>query len=480
MSIGSVNFSEVDGQLGAVNSEALPLGIAGTAYKGSYAPRVFARLADMIDEYGGGDLLEAAAVQLKDWNGQVVACRIQTAASGSASVVSTGWTGTSVPTIHAGAVPVETARYRVKCTSGGIRGVDGILLQLSLDDGRTYQAAIALGTVSVINFPIATAGTLTVDFGAGSMIAGQEFIVNTVAPAPTGAEVATAVTALGQAQQDWDCLEMSCPIDASLASMVDGCLAEMSGREKERYWIGSARLQNSGETLAQYQTAMATVFGSYSNTRAHLFPADMHFVSRVDGRKMRRIRAWAIAPYIERLPRQIDPAQVDNGALPGVSLVDDFGNPELHDEKLSPAFDTLNLGSLYSRGTDGVYIGNARTKSPVGSDYRYVQIRRTINIGKRVLAAFLTKVLSKDVIVSKKTGKMTPSYVRRLKLMAERAVRSVYGVGPMVSDFEVNPDANANVLSTETVPFDFEVIPLGYIKKIPVRVLMKNPALTTV
>jgi hypothetical protein len=480
MTIARVSMQEVDGQLGAVNSEALPLAIAGTAAAGAYTPRVFARLADMIAEYHSGDLLEAAAPQLKDWTGQVIACRIQVAADATTSLVTTAWLGTSPPTVATGDAPSETAEYRIRIGEGGTRGTEGITYQVSLDAGRNYGAMTALGTATTITLPAATVGTLAIDFGAGTMLTGNVLVIRTVAAVPTAAEVTTAATALGQHVQRWECLEVSSPCDATIASAVDAVLTEMAGRGKKTYAILHPRLQTPGETLAAYQTAMASMWGSYSSTRTHIWPGDMHYVSRVDGRKMRRPRSWAVAPYIERLPRQIDPAHIDNGALPGVSLVDDLGNPELHDEKISPAFDAMKLGSLYSRGTDGVYIGNARTKSPEGSDYRYVQIRRVINVGEWVLEEYLNRVLNKDVIVAKKTGKPTPSYVRRVKGLAESRILSVYSVGPMVSGIDVNPDANANILSTEQWPFDFEVIPLGYVKSIPVRVLMRNPALTVV
>jgi hypothetical protein len=481
MTIAEISFYEVDGQLGAVDNSELPIAIAGLALRGSYEPRLFARYEDAVAEYGAGDLIEAGAVQIKDWSKPALLCRINAADVGEATLVLTGWTGTATPAVHsAGLAPIETAEYRIKCISGGTRGTDGITYVESYDGGRSYGPLKQLGVAIAFTLNAAIVGTVVIDLGAGTCTAGEEFIVRTVAPIPTAAEVTTAVDQLGVHSQDWDCLEVSCPIDATIASALDTALATMSGRVQERYWVANARLPLPSESIPTYVTAMTAAWGSYSTLRGHVFPGNCHFVSRVNQLKCVRPRVWAVAPYIDRLPRQIDPAHLDNGALPGVTLVDDNGNPQLHDERIWPAFDALRLSSLYSAGRDGVFIGNARTKSPVGSDYRYVQIRRVINVSKRILYAYLRKVLNKDVIVSKKTGRLTPSYVRFLKSGAETSVLSVLSVGPMVSSIEVTPDGNAQVLTNETVDFDFDVVPKGYIKNIRVRVSMRNPAMTVV
>jgi hypothetical protein len=351
---------------------------------------------------------------------------------------------------------------------------------VSYDGGQNYGAETALGVATDITLSAAIAGTLVIDFGAGNWIADQVIVINALAAVPTAAEVSTALDALGMSDYDWDCFQPSCPVDATIAAAIDTSLATQYARAQPRYWIGSYRLPTTTETAAQYLTAVTAAWGSYSNTRAHIFPDACWFVSRLDGRKVKRVRSWAVAPYVDRLPRHIDPAQTDNGTLPGVQLSDANGNPDLRDERLSPAYDALGLGSLYSRKRDGVYIGNCRTKSPTGSDYRYVQTRRVIDIGERALNEYLQKVLNREVTVSKKTGLMLPSFIRRIKIAAERYIESVYSNGPMVSGLEVNPDATANILSTESVPFDFEVVPLGYVKSIPVRVLLRNPVITTV
>ena len=477
MTIGEVTFYEVDGQLGAVDSSTMPLAIAGICSAGPYTPTLINRISD-LSAFGCGDLVEAAAVQIKDWKSPALICRANVAAAGTASLVTTGWTGTSTPTLSPTPAPIETGEYWILCKTAGVRGTAGAEFQISYDGGRTYGATIALGTDVVITLSASVVGTVVVALAAGTFIAGEKIVVRTVAPAATAAEITAAVDQLGVHVQDWDALEVSCPIDATIASALDASLATMSGRVKERYWQGNARLPTVGEAIAAYRTAMATAWGSYSTLRGHVWPGNVWFVSRLTGLKCKRPRVWGTAPYVERLPLQIDPAQEDNGAVPGMTLAGDDGNPELHDEQIHGGFDALRLCSLYQKGQSGVFVGNCRTKSPEGSDYRYVQIRRVINRGKRRLYEYLRKVLSKDVLVSKKTGKLTPSYVRLLKTSSEVYVGTAYSIGPMVSGFTVTPDANANVLSTEQVPFEFEVVPLGYIKSIPVKVIMKNPALS--
>lgn len=479
MTDNRIEFEEIDGQIGAGSSGKIPLAIAGLAVSGDYTPKSFARLADALAHYVGGDLLEAVGPQTKDWKGPVLTCRIQCADTGSVTLDDDGLTGTSVPSVHSGAAPIETGDYRLKVGTGTTIGVDGGTYFLSYDGGETWSAETALGTASAITLS-PTVGAIQIDFSAGTLVADDIVMIRTEPPEPTAAEVAAAVEALGRMVQDWECLEVSCAIDKTIAAALDSELVSQAGRNCRRWWIANTRLPALDETISEFQAAIVTEWTGYTTTRGVVVPADCWYQSRVSLRTQRRPRVWAVAPYIERLPRQRDAAWKGNGIIPGLSLIDDEGNPEFHDEQLFPGLDAARMVTLFTAGTDGVRIWNPRLKSAADSDYRYIQHRRVMNFLEEELYKYLELVLHADVLVSKKTGKPTPSYVRRVKELAETRLRTVAGVGPMVSDVEVNPDENALILQTEEWGFELGVLMIGYTKRIWVRVLMRNPAVIEV
>lgn len=474
-----IEFEEIDGQIGGGSSGKMPLAIAGLAVAGDYTPKSFTRLVDALAHYVGGDLLESIAPQARDWKGPVVACRIECADVGEVTLDDDDWTGTSVPSVHTGATPIETAEYRIRIGTGATVGTAGATYFVSYDGGRTWGPETALGTADEITLAAAVGG-IVIDLAAGTVVAGNVLVIHAVAPEPTAAEVSAAAEALGKFVADWECLEVSCPIDKTIASALDTAIGEMAARNRRPYWIANARLPELDETVAEYMTALSTEWSGYSTTRGAVVPGDCWYQSRVTLRTSRRPRVWGVAPFVERLPRQRDAAHDSNGVIAGMSLVDAEGNPLFHDEQIWPGFDAARFLTLWQDGEAGVRVHNPRLKSAPDSDYRYIQHRRVISYAEGRLYSNLRSVLHDDVIVSRKTGKPTPSYVRRVKAAAELALWSSMRVGPMASAIEVNPDENALILQTEEWSFELGVLPLGYTKWIFVKVKMLNPGVVEV
>lgn len=471
MTKSAVTVTQLDGKVGYIGPSLVALAIAGTATKGPFTPQAFSRPQDVVSTYESGDLVHAACTRLRRYGGEVVCCRVSVTDVGEATLITTGMKATTpaTPTVHAADLaPSQTLTTTIRFPSGGTRGTAGITYQISYDEGRTWGAVNSLGTGTSITLDPKQVGVVTIDFAAGSIEKDDLLIVNTVAPIPLGSETSTAVDALGKFSVDWDCLEVSFPIDAIVAGYLDTAIVAMQARGYYRYWIANAYLPTPTQTLAEYHTAMTTAWSSHVSPRGEgiVCYGNAHFVSPVGDFKQRRPAVWAVAPYIEALDLHIDPAfMAQNGPLPGVSLADDAGNPQLHDEAIDPGPDNERFLTLCTDPDyEGVYVTNAWLRSASGSDFRYVQHRRLMNRALRLLRKFCAAYLSKDVSTAAKTGRLLPSFARRFRKDAEAAVLAELGVGPKVDGVEVVPDQMADVLRTETLPVDFALKPKGYLK----------------
>ncbi len=188
----SVSLSDTAGAFAGGTGYAVVIGCVGTNY--DVVPRVFSSAAALLSQHGYSPAVDYAALHIEATKKPVifVGLPVATAATVGRQDAS-GWTGGSVVSIAAGSAGyLEEVDAILTCTTGGTIGVNGIKLTLSLDGGVT-EKLINLGTAASYTVPYVG---IVISFGAGTVVAGDEYTFATTAPMWDSSGLASARDAL--------------------------------------------------------------------------------------------------------------------------------------------------------------------------------------------------------------------------------------------------------------------------------------------
>jgi len=469
MSSPSVDITVLDNQLGILAPVDAVLAIVAPATAGEVnTPQPFTQIQDVINEYGQGPLVEAAAYAIERFGLRVLLVR--TAATGTPGAFGTlnddDWTGTSVPTLAAAPLPADDMDIVIKTITGGTVGIAGITYQVSLDGGQNFGPTRALGTATSIVIP--EANNIAVDLAAGDVEADETLSFSTAAPKPSGVELTAALTALRQTQSPWTRLLVLTDMDTTLLSALDAAMTAMEAAGRPRRAIAHARRPNSGETEAQYLTAMQTLFSASSSRRVALCAGAADIDSSVGNRwRFRRSPAYVVGPLSASVAEEVDIAELRYGPLPGVYIRDQNGNPKHHDETINPGLDDARFTTLRSwEGRNGVWVNNLRLFSPAGSDFLWMQHGLVIDLCCVIARRELEPLLSRGFLVkSDGSGQIRPEDARAIDSVINAALaREVVGQRKASSaTFAIS--RTDDVLRTGEISWTVRVVPLAYPKR---------------
>jgi hypothetical protein len=378
MTLPSVEISRADGQTGVVKPS--PAGvlciIAPSASGTANQPQTYTKAANVLADFGHGPLAEFAAYVMSVARKPVLCIKCDATTVGAYGALTEVGEGTSAITADS-TEPCDDYEVFIEFVTGGTIGVAGITYRYSLDGGKTMSGITALGTGSTLTIPNSGVGF---DFAAGTVLADQTLACTTTAPAPNNTNLSDALEALRLSSQPWEALLVSGASTATTVSTLDTWLSALEATGKHRVGFINSRFRNSGETEAQYITAMDTAFNAAASLRVCVASGSGDVVSPLRGVTHKRAVALGLAARCMAVDIATDPAFVADGPIAGYQIKDDRGNPKYHDEALYPGLDDLRLASLRSfEGRNGAYITNAPMISSAGSDYVFIQHARVMN-----------------------------------------------------------------------------------------------------
>lgn len=478
--IPKVTITQLQGQLRVQAPSTSTVAVIGVSSTGTVdVPQAFTRSRSLRNEFGEGPLCELAS-QCIDLHGlTVVGCKIDPAADGSYGTIDDdGITGTVTPTAAVSPLPFDAYEVRIDVVTGGTVGVAGIEYTYSLDGGVTNSGILSLGTASSIEL---TGYGVKFALGAGTLVAGDFWTVDTVAPTIDATGITSALTELLKSSVAWDCCIIAGDITGALVDTIETAFSAAFLQGKYRWWQAAFRVPTSGESDATYQAAFASSFASKSTIRGLVHAGAVDFTSPVSGRVLVRAPLYEAAGIICALDPQVDPAWINNGPLRSVSLRDDLGNLVHHDEQETPGLDDLRAVSMRSwDGYTGVYINNARVLSAAGSDYKYAQHVRVMNAALYATRNYLIRRLSYPTRVDRVTGFINELDRKEIENGLTSELRRVLMSAPMCSDAYAVVARDNNLLDEEALEVDIRVIPLAYPKEISVTTSYINPAVQAV
>jgi Protein of unknown function (DUF2586) len=475
----SVTITELDGALGVLppSSGAL-FAIIGATSDGPFnTPAAFARVKDLQTNFVNGPGLEAAAHYIERYGRAVLFVRPNTnVAAAIGTVNDDDVAGTSVVT--ASGAPTDDVEAAVRIIVGGTVGTAGITYQVSLDAGRNWSPTLALGTNNEIVMPDNLG--FQFDLAAGTLLANDRFSAVASSATWNSADIQDALDALKASQQFWELVQVVGPVDTGTLATIDLAIAGMSSVGKYKAWVGNVRIPAVGETESAYATALAA-FASAATKYGSLYAGGVKLTSSVSGRRYRRPVSVLTAAREASVSQEIDIADVNLGPLEGATIRDINGNPDEHDESISPGLDDMRFGTLRTWDDfGGVYVNRPRLFSPAGSDFQLMPHRRVLNITHNALRTYFVRRLNKPVLVSRATGYILESEASEIEKGALAVMRATLLAKPKASAIQFELSRTDNLLSTRTLTGQARVIPLAYPEFVELDVGFLNPALQVV
>ena len=474
-----VTITELDGQLGVLPpSSGRLMAVVGVSSIGTAdTPAAYGKVSALVAALGYGPLVEAAARHIELTGDPVVTVKTGSTTNGACAAVVFVGTGTSVVTADATTYPYDDYEVYFLVVAGGTRGTAGITFRDSLDGGKNMSALIALGTATTYTIP--NSG-VKVNFATGTLVAGDYWSFRTTAPLYNAAQLGTSLDALRVSTQPVEIVQIAGVIDATTFATLATKRAASTAVGKYITIIGNTRTPNLAESEATYQAAMDTIFSALSDTGIALCSGSCRLISSVSGRNYRRPTSFVAASLEASVSEEVDTADINLGALIGVSVRDSNGNPEQHDESANPGLDDSRFYVLRTwEGYAGVYVNRPRLFSAEGSDFQLVPHRRVLNIAHAALRSYFTRRLNHAVLVSASTGFILEEEALEIEAGARAVLRSALLAKPKASGIQFTLSRTDNLLSTKTMTGQARVIPLAYPEFINLDLGFKNPALQT-
>lgn len=480
--VPSVVLTKLDGNVGV-----LPTATDGVCAVIAPATSGTANLATSVastkgitDAFGSTGLLpQALAWMLNVARKPVVGVRCNANTVGAYSSVTKTGTGTSVFTAGA-AVPDDDYRCIVTFVAGGTVGVAGITYTFSLDNGRNTSPVLSLGVANTISL----GGGVSLNLGAGTIVAGDKATFTTTAPIPNSTNLTDALEALRVTGVQFESILVANYLTPTEAAVVETWNLARQSDGKFRVYFMNARKRDqvTPETRAAYLAAMQALWSPFQSVDGSVGYDAAEVVSPINGLRLVRPVSWVAAARTMGLADiSTDPAYMNLGSLPNTFIADDNLVPQYHDEAQYPGADGSAFTTLRSAlvdGIQGVYPNNVRTFK-LGSDYRWIQQARVINKAASIAFNELTRQLSLGVDTnppgSQNAGHIAEPAAQGLEGLVNAQLESAIVQPKLASYAKLSLSRADNILASDTLTGQVQVQFKGYAKTFNITIAARNP-----
>jgi len=487
---GGVAITIQDNGLGQVSAgSGRTIVVIGTSSIGTAnQPTATSNPQTLITTYGYGPGVEAAALIANQTGNPVIFIKAATNTAGTNFGIKYGSTNTStvVPTVSGS--PNDTYYALITVTTSGTIGTTGIQFTVSLDAGRT-NTPVNLGTAT--SYVIPNTG-LTLNLPSGTMNVGDTFSWVSTEPLTSDTFWASAIQSLYGFQTPF--LNILLVGDAAAADVTSFGTQQtaLQGRKQFAGMICNARdVIWGGASTETENTWMATIEANFVNTvQPYIAVAAGHYnvPSPISQIQYRRPLAWLAAVIDASQNLGQDWGQVTSGPNgPGgpitpITLPSAPDGYVYHNELIMPGLDAARFTSAQSyQGFPGLYIDNPNTMAGPGSDFNWMQRVEVVFEFCQVVYQFFTQQLSQAVPVNPTTGFILPAAAADLqnRCNAMLTATMVGSSPPACTAAYVVITTTNNILATSQLIVTGNIIPLGYIKSVPITVRFVNPANAT-
>lgn len=504
MTIAKVSFTIEDNGLGQQNpGTGNTLVVVGVGSGGTLpvnTPLDSAQAGAFIAAGGYGPGPQLAELILNQSGNDVIFIPATITSVGTNTAVMSASQNTSTSAATLTGTPNDTAYGLVSVITGGTVGTGPIQVTVSLDAGRSVYATVNLGTGN--SYAIANSG-LTLHFGAGALVTGDQFYWLSSEPIASATSVSSAIQALYGlpfGEQPIVIYDAGCAAVGGDVSAFDTQMTALFNKKRFMRMYCAAADATWGGTSTQTEAAwIGSIEASHvndSSLRVGVSAGHYNVPSPVDGVQYRRPLTWLAAVRNSENAIQVDLGRVSDGALAPVALPNlptwppaltssVFGGTGdgflYHNESAVPSLDAARFMTATTYvGFPGIYITDPQLMAPPGSDFNELEHGLVIDAACLVWYLFATTKLRSGVRVNKKTGFIYETDRQTLQTAGTQALRNILTPGNVVTDVYVTINATDPILSTSTLNATVSVIPLGLIEIINTVVTFVNPALAAV
>jgi hypothetical protein len=438
----------------------------GCAQQGSTtALGAFSNASDVIDTYGQGPLSEDLCYHLAIAGGPVYGLRSASSVAGSNGSVTPVRISTSTGTVAITGTALDSYEGRVRIDVTGALGV--AQFSYSLDNGRTYSPQLIVPSGGSYVMPDSGL-TLGFTAGAGPIILekGDMFTFATVEPSFNGTDLGAAFTVVKADNTPIAATILSGQFaTSSTAATIAAALSTQAQSLFQLYRPVRTMMDAGNDVVATTKTS----FAAFVSERVSLNYGRCVCTSGkpITGRSAptcsvtRPLAARAAESLIST-----DLAWYSAGALRGVQSI-------THNEYLSELMDVDGYSTLRThQGIPGFFPTNVRLKSLPGSDYKFWQHGRVMDVATANAYVSLLPFLSSSVRTTS-TGAIDPRDAAIWEAKVYDTLRTALmdpdnaqGYPGHVSALEAIVDKTSNVLTSGVVKVKVAIRPLGYAKTI--------------
>lgn len=438
--------------------------------------------------HGFGPLPEAAAISALA-GGVILSVQIPIVTQGTASSVNhrVPFVGTSAITLSLdGTVGAYDDYYVIiKVITSGTIGTSA-QFQYSLDAGRNFTPTLSLGTAN--SYVIPNTG-ITLNFGAGTLVANEQFWFRTIAPSGNAAGVTAAIAALQAspyAINGWGSMKLvgvaaaadvatyQANLDTSATSfgVFTRMLTDCRDASPATNWGGS------GESEAAWMTSIQTAFGATSAKRegvaAGYYNIPSAFPNLGTTFRYRRPGGWAVAARMVIVPTQRMASRVSDGQLTPI-VVDPTSDPQdgfiYHDERTVPGLTGSRFQAFRTRigKGQGFYLDLPCLMSPVGSSFQFFPQGSVIDVACDITRQVAQDEIDNDLLLNQ-NGTILESEALRIESEINQALKVNMTDIRMVSSAAAVVDRSQNVRLTGKVKITVTVNGVGYVLEVDATV----------
>jgi hypothetical protein len=485
MATQGVSFTILDNGLGlAPVGTGNTVAVVGVSSSGtSYQPFSSPQPQPFVTNFGYGPGPELAAKIAHDTGNTVIFVKAATITNGSnTAVVATRVSGsTSVITLTG--TPFDSYYGLVTVVTGGTVGTTGIVLNISLDQGRSIYVVANLLTANT--YAIGNTG-LTLNLAAGTLTAGDTFQWVSTEPKWSDATAVSAMQSLVTVPTQpvdimiaGDCANVDATaFDSEMNTLfIAKRFCRLLTAARDAVWGGT-----STETESAWMTAIQADYSTFVsvNGRTHVTAGHYNFISPISQTQFRRPLLWGAAARDSAVAIQVDLGRVSDGAIPLFlpATPDGF---IYHDESINSGLDAARFMSMWSlAGFPGLYIKNPNSMATPGSDFKWLQYGHVVDAASLIAYLFFTKQLSSGVRVNSTTGAILQIDKAALETACNRRLLNGFTNANAVSSATAVINGATNILSTQQLLVTISIVPLAYLKSISVTITFLNPAIVQV
>ena len=468
MALPDVTMTIEDGALGVVSESTDNVVLkVGTANQGPTNEILsFNRIQDLVTTYGGGPLVEAAALSLATAGGPVLCCRVASTVVGTKSAVTHVGTGTAIPTLTGN----PTDEFDVELTitrAGASLAANTAAFTYTLDGGKTVSQEVAVPVSGIYVLP----GTgVTATFADGTFVVDDTFSFTTTQPGYALSDLQTTMTAVLGDTREWGAVHVigagaTVADSAAIAAAMDSILSTAA----QSYRFAFSVVEFPDDTDANLLAGIA------NTTSKRVLPAaaTATTVSPVTGLQEKRSAGWYAAARVAEVPISEDLGRVATGPVTGAVALQ-------RDEQVTPGLEAKFTVLRTIIGRAGFYLASGRMMSPAGSDFDLVQKRRVMDrackVARDALLTYLNSSLELQDATGQNPGAVTEAQARQIETDVNGQLASA--LTGHVSKAYIVVDRTHDVDTDSTLPVTVRIQPLGYARFIDVSIGFVNPALT--